>query len=365
MWEAIGFQVVSIAVDGTVYSWTEYVLFNPYRGFLYLSEYEGHWNVIEKLNRRPAIDDDASRPTATLDGTTYKHFQTATARTTFALGEFPWEVHVGDRVVSRDYVAPPYILSAEASDGETTWSRGTYTPSDRIRRAFGVETSWPSPVGVFANQPNPYLAGHRTILVSCALFLGALLIMLMGNVMTAGNRQVLNGRFRHESLPPDSAAAFVTDVFALDGRPSSVVVSFDTDADNNWVYFDLALIDEATGQSREATKQISYYAGVDSDGSWSEGSRSGRVRYASVPRGRYFIRVASQGGEPGRGPIEYTMSVRRDVPGYGFYGLALAGIIAPALLALIPGSSFEQRRLAESDYAPSSGGSDDDDDDDE
>jgi hypothetical protein len=51
-WDVIGFQVVTITVEGTDYSWTEYVCFNPYRGFLYLSEYQGHWNVIEKLRRR-------------------------------------------------------------------------------------------------------------------------------------------------------------------------------------------------------------------------------------------------------------------------------------------------------------------------
>ena len=37
-WDVIGFQVVTITVEGTDYSWTEYVCFNPYRGFLYLSD---------------------------------------------------------------------------------------------------------------------------------------------------------------------------------------------------------------------------------------------------------------------------------------------------------------------------------------
>jgi len=48
-WEAIGFQVRQIVVDDVPYSWDEYLLFNPYYGFRYLSEYEGHWNYIRTL----------------------------------------------------------------------------------------------------------------------------------------------------------------------------------------------------------------------------------------------------------------------------------------------------------------------------
>ncbi len=28
------------------YSWREYLLFNPYKGYAFLSEYDGHWNFI-------------------------------------------------------------------------------------------------------------------------------------------------------------------------------------------------------------------------------------------------------------------------------------------------------------------------------
>jgi hypothetical protein len=48
-WEAIGFQVRQIVVDDVPYSWDEYLLFNPYHGFRYLSEYDGHWNFIRVL----------------------------------------------------------------------------------------------------------------------------------------------------------------------------------------------------------------------------------------------------------------------------------------------------------------------------
>ena len=52
-WEVVGFQRRSIDVEGIRYSWDEYVLFNPYRGFRYLSNYEGHWNDIHTVRELP------------------------------------------------------------------------------------------------------------------------------------------------------------------------------------------------------------------------------------------------------------------------------------------------------------------------
>jgi len=39
---AIGFQRRTITVDSVDYSWHEYLLFNPYKGYRYLTEYNGH-----------------------------------------------------------------------------------------------------------------------------------------------------------------------------------------------------------------------------------------------------------------------------------------------------------------------------------
>ena len=52
-YEVIGYQLRSTKADGATYSWSEYLLFNPYQGFRYLSEYGGHWNDIRTLRRLP------------------------------------------------------------------------------------------------------------------------------------------------------------------------------------------------------------------------------------------------------------------------------------------------------------------------
>ncbi|WP_411281133.1 DUF4178 domain-containing protein [Gemmatimonas sp.] len=358
-WDVIGFQVVTIIVESTKYSWTEYVCFNPYRGFLYLSEYEGHWNVIEKLRRRPDREDGGDRPTVRLNGTTYKHFQTATAYTTAALGEFPWEVRMGDQVVSRDFVAPPYILSAEASGDEVTWSLGTYTPSEVIQKAFGLVTPLMHPIGVFANQPNPHADLPKRMLERFALALIALVLLLILNVTLAGNRTVFERAFTFSRAPETPAS--VTDAFELAGRTSNVAIDLESDLDNDWLFLALSLINESTGETREVTRQLSYYHGSDSDGSWTEGNRRESLRIASVPGGRYFLRVQAEGGEPAKSSASYTVRIRRDAPHYGFYGIAVLALLVPVVLSIFPSASFESRRWAESDHAPTASSDSDDD----
>lgn len=355
-WEVIGWQQVTITVDEMDYSWREYVCFNPYRGFLYLSEYDGHWNVIEKLRRLPTRETSGAQPTVELDGVTYKHFQTATARTTAALGEFPWELRVGDEVISRDFVAPPHLLSAEVSDHEVTWSFGTYTRPALIAKAFGLDQPLNEPIGVFANQPNPYEGLPKRIFGTLGAALVVLFVMLVANMLLAGNRTVFSNGYTFDRQTTE--AAFVTTPFELDGRRSGVAIDIGTSLENDWVFFSLALINEATGEAREVSRQVSYYSGSDSDGSWSEGTRSETVRLAAVPAGRYFLRVEPEGGEPGRASVAYTLSVRRDPPHFGLYGLAFLALLVPSILAVLPTAGFESRRWAESDHAPS-GGSDD------
>jgi hypothetical protein len=348
-WEVIGCQVVTVTVEAVDYSWTEYVCFNPYRGFLYLSEYAGHWNVIEKLRRQPRQSSDGAQPTFELDGRTFKHFQTAVARTTAALGEFPWELRVGDSVISQDYVAPPFILSAEASEGEITWSLGTYTRSESLQQAFGLTRGGLDPVGVFANQPNPYSDLPKRLGKRFMLGMMALVAMLVLTVATASDRDVFTQAYTYDRSVGDNGA-FVTPAFTLEGRPSGVAIDLGADLANDWVYFTLSLINEETGATREVTRQLEFYSGTDSDGSWTEGDRTETVRLSSVPAGRYFLRVQPEGGEVGRQLVNYTLRVRRDAPQYGFYGLAFLALVMPLVFALFPAAAFESRRWAESDH---------------
>ena len=58
--------------NGMPYSWREYLLFNPYKGFRYLTEYNGHWNYVTPLKSVPEVSPRAPSRSATYLGEKYR-----------------------------------------------------------------------------------------------------------------------------------------------------------------------------------------------------------------------------------------------------------------------------------------------------
>src|SRR5580700_834674 len=158
-WEAIGFQTREVEEDGETFEWEEYLLFNPYKGFRYLTQYDGHWNFVTPLEAMPQSSQSRAQYPVFYDGLVYKHFSGGPATTTFVLGEFPWRVKVGEQAATHDYVHPPFVLSSEGTDAEIAWSRGEYVPGSDIWKAFALQGSAAQAHGVYLNQPSP--TGHK------------------------------------------------------------------------------------------------------------------------------------------------------------------------------------------------------------
>ena len=355
LFEVIGFQVREVGSDGEIFSWDEYLLFNPYKGFRYLSTYHGHWNFIQVLHALPETTWARSRPAWRLDGRTYAMFSKSTATTSYVLGEFPWRVEVGEKVKVEDYIAPPYMLSTEMTDGEATFSRGEYWTGEQIWRTFQVPGSPPAASGVFANQPSPYQGRVRSAWRTWLWLMVALAALLFLFTTGSAHREVFRQQyvfFQKSGTEP----SFVTPVFELTGRRSNVALDIRTDLDNNWAYFNLALIEEQSGHAFDFGREVSYYR--DSDG--SEGSRNDHVLIPSVPSGRYYLRVEPEMNPQSKVAMHYEMIVRRDVPNYSFFILAAVFLLIPPLWVSIRSIRFESARWRESDFAPatSSGGDD-------
>jgi hypothetical protein len=152
-------------------------------------------------------------------------------------------------------------------------------------------------------------------------------------------------------------ASLVTNVFQLNGRTSNVELKTEADVTNKWIYLNYTLINQDTGQAYDFGREVSFYAGYDEDGSWSEGSRSDDVVIPSVPPGNYYLRIEPE-SDAGNGTISYSISASRDVPQASFAGIALLALLIPAGLITWRSMNFEHLRWAESDYG-SSGANDD------
>src|SRR5260370_26114983 len=135
----------------------------------------------------------------------YSEFSREQARTTYGLGEFPWQVRRGESVVVKDYIAPPTILSSESTTSETTWSVGEYVSGAEIWQAFKLPGAAPRPSGVFANQPSPLVQSSREMWRLCGTFLLIAFSMLLAGYVFARNEQVFSGTYSAQS-----EASFVT-----------------------------------------------------------------------------------------------------------------------------------------------------------
>jgi Domain of unknown function (DUF4178) len=347
-YEVIGFQRRSIESDGVRYDWHEYLLFNPYKGFRYLSEYQGHWNDVTVCKDLPVVQSSFVR-TANYLGEVYRHFQTADATTGYVIGEFPWQVRVGERASVTDYIRPPRVLSCEQSAGETTWSLGEYTYGLDIWKAFNLPGRPPEPIGVFENQPAPTTIRLKqvwTAFIVLAIFLVGLMAF---TDMVASKDPVFSASYQLPPGAPKGEVSFVTDVFELKGRTSNVELKTAANVSNSWIYLNYALINQDTGRAWDFGREVSFYSGYDSDGSWSEGSRRDTVIVPSVPPGHYYLRIEPE-ADARHPSISYSITLRRDVPVFSFYGLALLGLFVPVLIATLKSLGFERARWSESDH---------------
>ena len=151
---------------------------------------------------------------------------------------------MGDSVACQDFIAPPYMLSSEATGGEITWSRGEYMTGAQVWQAFRLPGSPPLAHGIFANQPSP-LGGNVGSAWRTWLWLNVALARygVLLHDCFAGPRGVQR-QLCLLCRGVKSDAAFVTPTFQLDGRDSNVELGIHTDLDNNWAYFNFALIND-------------------------------------------------------------------------------------------------------------------------
>jgi hypothetical protein len=340
--EVIGFQRRRIRVEGMDYRWDEYLLFNPYIGFRWLTVYNGHWNYVEQTIFRPKVLGNGRHEHR---GTTFNHFQTVrNATTEYVLGEFYWKVKAGDECMVLDYVSPPMMLSMEKTGKEVSWSVGTYVEPEEIRASFSLERPLPPRMGVYANQPSPYKETTSRVLRTFAVFCAVALLLQIFSLVMAENKTVQNSQFDFDPKAPDNAK--VTPVFDLGGRSSNVVVRSHAALSNSWVFLNMALINNDTGTAYDFAREISYYTGSDSDGFWSEGGLNDAAILPDIPAGHYYLRVEPEGVSPTR----YSIDVVRDVPQWRPFLIVLAVLFLFPIFAFYRRWAFERERWSESDH---------------
>jgi hypothetical protein len=338
-YEVIGFQVRTTWSDGLAYSWHEYLLFNPYAGFRYLTLYNGHWNFVRALAGVPRYTTYSGRKAAVSGVVTYRHYQHATATTTFVMGEFPWAVQAGEQVEFDDFIAPPRVLSREVSAGEINWSGGEYIAGVDVWKAFGLSGDPPRVEGISPNQPSPYPQKLHHLwgdfLKLALVWLGVLLLF---HFISTG-KQFLSESVR--MTPAEGAAAPATFTGAFETKDVENGLTVEVKAsDSDAPALQASLVDRSSSRT---IPLVLVDQGQKSSG-WRDLYRCGEL----TP-GAWSVRLEPEVNEAKRSG-SYEIKVRREAKGAGWVWLSLIFLLIPPVVTTMRASSFESQRWSDSDY---------------
>lgn len=378
----IGYVGRSAYIEAEWWPFEEYLLYAPGVGFRWLVCSDGHWSYVQPV----AAGAVSTGLGAKYGGVMFRRFQVATLRVDSVLGEFYWRVEASERVEaskrveSTDYIAPPAMLSCEATRSEQTWSLSTYLTARDVERAFGTSLALPPPTGVAPNQPYPGGVGKVIALVS-AVFLA----VAIGTCASAPGAEKLHKGFAvpmqsatprpavdptlgvvpsaeatgsggatagEPSSEPPGAVMF-SDRFQLDGG-RNVEFALDANVDNSWCYAALDLVNEATGEVISFDANLEYYAGVEDGESWREGSRTTEQVIGPVAPGSYVLRIEAQHG--GSGDVQLSVVVRQGVFRGSWFWLAFGVLAVPFTLVGWHAARFRARRWENSNVDRSGAG---------
>lgn len=136
-WQVVGFQHRMGHEPGDSdehFGWSEYLLYNPTKGFLFLVDAEDGWSLVKPTTGAPTLD--SAEQNASYLGTKYALKYSYNAETTYVAGEFYWQVARGQKTFNRDFAKGKSLLSMERARTEVTWSIGSQIDHTTVAAAF-------------------------------------------------------------------------------------------------------------------------------------------------------------------------------------------------------------------------------------
>jgi hypothetical protein len=328
--------------EGT-FTWDEYLLFNPYLGFRWLVEADGHWNFVTML--RETVASHTGQPSIRYQDKDFYCFNSGVNKVTYVLGEFYWRIKIGETVTGTDYICPPYMLSAEESDDEIVWSIATYVAPQIVQETFGAQLDGTNGIG--ANQPSPFTGGPGAAWKTAGLAIIATLLVAIVMGFVHSTVDLYNG-----SVSPAVVGNKQTNVLASFHIPDmSGEVSVTTRAmlNNSWTEINYSLVNKQTNESYDFTQALEYYSGSDSDGAWSEGSWTTDGELSAIPGGDYDL-VADIAYGDTQTPPGISFDIRRHPHSWQPFLITIGLLLIYPLVVSGLQFGFERTRRSNSDY---------------
>lgn len=343
-YEVMGRLSYSETEDKVEYISWEYVLYNPDAGYRWLSEEEGHFTLSQVAHARVAIPPiPVAKMKVNVGPDTFRIYESGTLKLQWVDGAIPWRAAVGETTRYTHLIKPPECLDQEITGSEVEIFRGRYVTHEELQEAVGKTVNLPSTKGVYSCQP--YIAsdwikgvwaiGGVFLLINCLLLLWALQTNRKPAIM---QERIAAEQYSKEHLSSPFDVPRDGSILQLRGRAP---------VDNSWLAFDFGLVDADERVVSQFGNDASYYYGRDSEGSWTEGSRSFSSYFKVNKAGPYRLLLYGQGGsgEGGRSrnePVDIAIFAGMAVAWYFIIPIIVSGLLM--IIEPLRRTSFEARR---------------------
>lgn len=323
------------------FEWTEYILQGK-DDYLYLSEADGHWIVLEEITLDQKVGNHPS--TVEYNETTFDCYDYCYPKLIAARGFFDYDIFEKSELI--EYINPPLVLSFERLGKEQTVFLGKHISKRAVKRAFQTAIL-PTKSGIGLVQP--FLFNVRDLAI---ILCGVAVLILISNWYLNKDRirtEVLNTQLSFENY---GTKDFVSPSFVLKGSAAPLLISLYSPVDNSWASVQVALVNENNGEEVYASKDIEYYHGYTDGESWTEGSNSQEFNLCGVPAGKYHLTITpSKAPEDQYSSYVQVKAVWSEPSSRNVWLVSLIMIGFVVALYYI-NKNFEVKRWSDSSYSP-------------
>jgi hypothetical protein len=331
--------------EGLEYPSYEYVLYHPDHGYIWLSEENGHFTTSRPHHLRVNFPDYFSpRRGVKVGGETYLTYEQGTVTLRYVDGAIPWVASVGETTEYACLTKPPEYIEREITGNEYELFKGRYIAHEEMRRAVPEGVHLRQPQGVYFCQPYRRTAYGRGLMLVGAAFLAVNLVLLLYSLFSSGGVVLV------DTVPADRyTQEYITEPFEVTERNTVLSLEGEAPLNNSWVALDFALVNTDDSVIGEFSGEASFYHGRDSEGYWTEGSKSFTSYFRVEKPGSYRLLLHGTGGSGYSGPArKETISIRvrqgATISYYFVFPLILAALVA--FWSLIRKYTFEAKRWA-------------------
>jgi hypothetical protein len=345
-----GYTVAGIAdlnmPGGDFYSsWSEYVLFGDRGSRAFLSETNGHWVFLKEMEERITVSDKSQyfvlHRNKKFD--TFKKIYKYDIICEGAVGFFDYPLF--EKSHAEEGILVPEHIVSEKRGADKDFFLGHYVTPKEMQAAFQEDLALPDRLGVGASQPFYLNAQFYAIVVltGFAMFLFNIITNISNTQKTLAQHTVdmQDSTWHHRVVTPS---------FGIEGSTSPVDIFLSSPSlMNNWVSFEVWLVNEKTKESFYTEVGIERYSGTDGYGeAWEEGKISDHFTLCSVPPGTYNAAF-----KPSKSSDKVSVATISLSRGNAYMANSLTCLVASLVICLIVyiiQASFDQKRWQDSDF---------------